>query len=209
MEERDDELIPTRATLIQRLQNWQDQTSWQEFFDTYWHLLYGVALKRGLTQSEAQDVVQETMISVSRKMPAFKYDPAIGSFKAWLLNLTRWRISDQLRRRQQQASQQELAQEPITEDEEKMASEHLISPDLEKLWDEEWEKNLLASATTKARRQMDPKQYQIFDFCVNKEWPPERIAQVFGLSLNQIYLAKHRMTELIKAEVERLKKEII
>src|SRR5882672_375357 len=69
MAQMPNELIPTRATLIQRLKNWRDQSSWQDFFDTYWHLIYGVAVKRGLTQSEAQDVVQETMISVAKHMP--------------------------------------------------------------------------------------------------------------------------------------------
>jgi len=45
------------------------------------------ALKGGLTAVEAQDVVQETMISVAKHMPTFEYDPAIGSFKTWLLNI--------------------------------------------------------------------------------------------------------------------------
>src|SRR2546426_12491692 len=92
MHEDADPLIPTRATLLQRLKDWQDQPSWQEFFDTYWRLIYGVARKAGLTESEAEDVVQETMFSVAKHMPSFKYDPAIGSFKGWLLTLTRWRI---------------------------------------------------------------------------------------------------------------------
>lgn len=200
-----DELIPTRATLLHRLKNWQDAASWQEFFDTYWRLIYGVAVKRGLHEAEAQDVVQETMLSVAKHMPGFKYDPAIGSFKAWLLNMTRWRIADQLRRRQ-----------PVTEYHEttdageanETSSAQALS-DLETLWDEEWEKNLLNVALEKARRRIDPKQYQIFDFYVNKQWKPERIAQAFSLSVNQVYLAKHRVTEAIKREVERLKREMI
>jgi hypothetical protein len=53
-------LIPTRATLIEKLKNWENQTSWREFFDTYWQLIYCVARKAGLTNVEAQDVVQET-----------------------------------------------------------------------------------------------------------------------------------------------------
>src|SRR6267143_3775577 len=93
------ELIPTRATLLQRLKDWQDRSSWQEFFDTYWKLIYGVARKAGMTVDEAQDVVQGTMVSGARQMPTFKYDPALGSFKGWLLNMTRWRITDQLRKR--------------------------------------------------------------------------------------------------------------
>ena len=47
-----------------------------------WKLIYGVARKAGLTDVEAQDVVQETMASVAKHMPTFKYDPVIGSFKA-------------------------------------------------------------------------------------------------------------------------------
>src|SRR6266498_1052034 len=94
-----DELIPTRATLLQRLKDWQDRSSWQEFFDTYWKLIYGVARKAGLTDAEAQDVVQETLVSVAKHMPTFNYDPALGSFKAWLLNMTRWRMISQFRKR--------------------------------------------------------------------------------------------------------------
>src|SRR5881296_865959 len=99
MSHQKDELIPTRASLLNRLKDWQDQSSWQEFFDTYWKLIYGVARKAGLTDVEAQDVVQETMASVAKHIPTFKYDPAIGSFKAWLLTKTRWCIIDQLRKR--------------------------------------------------------------------------------------------------------------
>jgi DNA-directed RNA polymerase specialized sigma24 family protein len=61
VQQADDEFIPTRATLINRLKNWQDQASWQDFFDTYWKLIYGLARKFGLNEEDAQDVVQETM----------------------------------------------------------------------------------------------------------------------------------------------------
>src|SRR6185295_216309 len=99
MPRHSDEMIHTRATLLQRLKDWQDQSSWQEFFDTYWRIIYGVARKAGLTDAESQDVVQETLVSVAKHMPTFDYDPAIGSFKAWLLNMTRWRIIGQFRKR--------------------------------------------------------------------------------------------------------------
>jgi RNA polymerase sigma-70 factor (ECF subfamily) len=96
---QDDELIPTRQSLLERLKDLGNSSDWQEFFDTYWRLVYGVARKAGLTDSEAQEVVQETMIAATKNLPTFQYNPAIGSFKAWLLNMTRWRIADQLRKR--------------------------------------------------------------------------------------------------------------
>src|SRR5438445_9646067 len=94
-----DELLPTRASLLSRLKDWQDETSWKVFFDTYWKLIYNAAIKSGLTDSEAQDVVQETVLCVSKSMPKFEYTAQDGSFKCWLLQLTRWRIGDQLRKR--------------------------------------------------------------------------------------------------------------
>src|SRR5438105_2832178 len=94
-----DEFIPTRRSLITRLKNWDDQQSWQEFFDTYWRLIYSVALKAGLSPSDSQDIVQETVVSVARQMPGFHYDPSAGSFKSWLMVITRRRIIDHLRKR--------------------------------------------------------------------------------------------------------------
>jgi RNA polymerase sigma factor (sigma-70 family) len=200
-----DELIPTRATLLQRLKDWQDQSSWQDFFDTYWNLIYGVARKGGLTPAESEDVVQETMISVAKHMPGFKYDPSIGSFKGWLLTLTRWRIADQLRKRGRHDFPADGAFDDSTMDN----TVDVVISDLEKLWETEWEDNLLKAAITKARRRIDPQQYQIFDCCVNKNWPPGKIASTFAVSVGQVYLAKHRVTEAIKREVERLKIEMV
>src|SRR5947207_466930 len=62
------EIIATRSSLIKRLKNWDDRASWKDFFDTYWKLIYGVARAAGLNDAEAQDVVQETIICVAKKI---------------------------------------------------------------------------------------------------------------------------------------------
>ena len=208
-----EELIPTRATLIERLKDWQDHSSWQVFFDTYANLIYGVAIRRGLTRLEAQNVVQETMLAVARNMPAFKYDPALGSFKSWLLNMTRWRIRDQFRKRMPlEEDRKPATSQTATGDKDDEAEGEAAIPtssDLDKIWDAEWENNLLEAAIAKAKRHLDPQQYQIFDFCVNKEWPPEKVAMTFSIPVGQVYMAKHRVAEKIKLEVERLKAEVV
>lgn len=203
-----DELIPTRTTLLERLKDWRDASSWQEFFDTYWKLIYSVAVKSGLKDAEAKDVVQETMISVAKHIPVFKYDRNLGSFKLWLLNMTRWRISDQFRKR-------ESLVVPMFQEETTPGTEWLeqfadpASANLEQLWEKEWEKTLLDAALTKVKRTLEPEKYQIFDFYVNKEWPPEKVAKTFSISVDQVYLAKHRITELLKHEIERLQRNMI
>ena len=208
MAEPNDELIPTRATLIQRLKNWQDQSSWQDFFDTYWKLIYGVAIKGGLTPAEAQDVVQETMIAVARHMPSFKYDPAIGSFKTWLLNMTRWRITDQLRKRGPFVGYHGSGADTATGTRMMDKVVDPTGPDLDALWDAEWEKNLYEAAVARVKRRLDPQKFQIFDLYVNKAWTPEKVAATFGISVGQVYLAKNRTMDLIKKEVKRLEREI-
>src|SRR5690242_3097851 len=93
--DKSDVLGSTRWSLIGRLKNWDDRTGWQQFFDSYWRLIYRTATRSGLTEVEAQEVVQETVLSVARKMKDFQANPGAGSFKGWLLQITRRRIADQ------------------------------------------------------------------------------------------------------------------
>lgn len=207
MQIQDRELIRTRTTLIKRLKNWQDQASWQAFFDTYWKLIYGVAVKSGLTGSEAQEVVQETMISVAKHMPGFTYDRNIGSFKTWLLTMTRWRITDQFRKRDPRCYARAEFQNNSNPSN-GPTLDNVADPaalDMASLWEEEWKNTLCEAAMANVRRTVDPAHYQIFDFSVNKKWASHRIAQTFGVTVGQVYLTKHRVTEAIKEEVKRLK----
>jgi len=71
------ELIPTRRSLLSRLKDRSDQKIWRVFFDTYLGLIYGLAIKAGLSESEAHDAVQETIIAVSKQMPTFKLSTAL------------------------------------------------------------------------------------------------------------------------------------
>ena len=88
----EDERVQTSWTLVGRIKNVQDQESWTRFYDLYKGLILGVSMKAGLAKEEAEDVLQATMASLSRKIGEFEADPKRGSFSAWLLQLTRWRI---------------------------------------------------------------------------------------------------------------------
>src|ERR1051325_58728 len=100
--------LSTRYSLLSRLQDWDDAESWRDFFETYWRLIYSVAVKAGLTETEAQEVVQETIISVAKGIHKFKRDPAKGSFRGGLRNGTPCGRIDQLRKRTPaEAEQQE------------------------------------------------------------------------------------------------------
>jgi RNA polymerase sigma factor (sigma-70 family) len=209
MSESPDETYATRATLLARLKDWEDGPSWQDFFDTYWKLIFGVARKRGLNDTEAQDVVQETMLSVAKSMPSFNYDRSTGSFKAWLLNLTSWRITDQFRKRGPfDASHSLDGTKDGASGLENRVDESGSDKELARIWDEEWRTNLLQIAINRVKVRLAPDKYQIFDFSVNKGWPSDRIAAAFRIPVGQVYLAKHRVAKMIRKEVEQLEADL-
>jgi len=211
-----DELLATRWTLIERLKNWDDQESWRQFFDTYWKLIYGVAVKSGLTHPEAQDVVQETVMSVCKSMPNFKADPAYGSFKAWLLNLTRWRITDQFRKRRPAVNTREKPPTSGSESSESDATPTAVAelvPDpsgneLEAIWNDEWEKHIVDAALEKVKQQSSAKHYQIFFLQAIKQIPSAKVAATLNLKVDQVYLIKHRLTKIFEESLKELETKL-
>ncbi|HVK58202.1 MAG TPA: sigma-70 family RNA polymerase sigma factor [Candidatus Kapabacteria bacterium] len=190
----DSELLPTRASLLSRIRDWQHE-SWQEFFETYWKLIYNTARRYGLSDAEAQEVVQETMIGVSRKIPSFEYRPEKCSFKTWLMNLIMWRITDQLRRRRTDQSLEGAALNIPDEGE------------FTRNWDEEWERNLIGAALERVKKDTSPQTFQVFAFCVLQKKGVEETARVLGVSKARVYLAKHRVSNRISREIERMKEK--
>jgi len=207
-----DEMLPTRWTLISRLKNWDDHESWREFFDLYWKLIYGVSIKSGLSPEEAQDVVQETVISVCKNINKFRADPAYGSFKGWLLQLTRWRILDQIKKR----SKEESARIHVhSGQDETSSSTSTVAriPDpaanaLDQIWDNEWERNMVAAALERLERQVSAKHYQVFFLHVIKQYPVEKVAQVAGIKPDQVYVIKHRLGAIFKQAISDLEKKM-
>jgi RNA polymerase sigma-70 factor (ECF subfamily) len=195
-------LLATRRSLVERLANWQDQQHWQEFFDTYWKLIYAVARKSGLTDAEAQDVVQETVITVAKNIT--KYEREAGSFCGWLLHITRWRIGDQFRKRA-----------PITlqhrprESSRATATVERVPDDanVQATWDAEWQRHIFQAALDRLKRKVDAKHYQIFDCLAVKLWSASKVASSLQVSIAQVYLVKHRLSAQLKREVAALEKQ--
>src|SRR6266498_2796314 len=216
MTDEPNEFLPTRHSLLVRLKDWEDQTSWREFFDTYWRLIHAVARKAGFSDGEAQEVVQETVLTVAKKIADFKARPD-GSFKGWLLQITRRRIADQLEKRDKvgQASRLlEAGKRPALrcDDATRTATVERIgdpaSFDLDACFEEQWQQRLLDAATERVKQQISPKQYQMFELSVLREWPVRKVALTLGVSATQVYLARHRVGRLLKKEVKRLERKL-
>jgi RNA polymerase sigma-70 factor (ECF subfamily) len=221
---RRDEVIPTRASLLERLKDLGDDASWKEFHRTYRELIFSVARRAGLNETEAEEVVQDTLISVAEKMPGFTYDPAKDSFKGWLLTVTRWRILDQLEKRRRvnpalsrpsgtlsHPMGEGRGEDRVSNDATSRTAtvERIADPvglDLAAIWDEEWEKNLLQAALARIKRQVHPRHYEIYHLHVILGQPVRDVARALGVNLAQVHLAKFRVGQLLKKEISRLQK---
>ena len=143
------------------------------------------------------------MLTVARRAGDFQYDPARGTFKGWLLQIARWRVADQLRKRLPEKPH--AARDPGTARTATIArAVDPAGPELEAVWNSEWNSSLLDAALDRVKRKVSPRQYQIFDCYVVKEWPAQRVQRDLGVNRAQVYLAKHRVASLLKKELEAL-----
>lgn len=193
--------ISTRWSLVERLKL-QDPASWQEFARLYGRLIHCVATQTGCTREEAEDAVQETLSSVAREIHRFNTTPNRGSFSAWLLTIARRRIVDQLRKR---PPEDRFVRFPGST----TATPTInripdLAADLDDCWDREWRHAVFQRAIEWLKTQVKPGHFKIFYLVVVKEQPVRDVAKTLNVSSAQVYLVKHRLSALLKRQVDQL-----
>lgn len=202
-------VIRTRRSLLSRIKNWDDQQSWQEFHETYAGLIRRAACQAGVTESEADDVVQETMLAVFKRIRDFRYERERCTFRTWLLGVTRRQVGNQFRKRQGKGRRPEPL--PLS-DGETGGIDDLPDPAshaLEELWDREWMSNLWQAAVERVKRKVSPAQFQIFDYRVLQEHNVAETVLALNVSSARVYLATLRLRRLVHREVARLRKQYL
>ena len=193
-------LLETRSSLINRLKATINGESWEVFFDTYGDLIFNVARRAGLPEADAQDIVQETIVKVHTSLDRFQYDRNRGSFKGWLHSVTRSRLAEHFKKQQKRLP----LNQPFNDTTDEPTAE-ISDPkglELERIWDEEWQKNLIHSSLTRTKRIVSPKQFQIFKcYCID-EWTVTEICKALNVNSAQVYMAKQRVGKLFKQELE-------
>jgi RNA polymerase sigma factor (sigma-70 family) len=200
--------LPTRQSLLTRLRQVDDQTGWEEFFNNYWRLLFGVARKAGLNEAEAEDAVQECVIIVSRQMPRFRYEPQRCSFKGWLLLILRQRVGRQFRKRLPSLAPDEAtpAFELGNSPEPNSGLPEPVEDQFTAVWEAEWQKHLIALATERLKKRVNDSAFQIFDLHVLRGWPAAEVARTLRINVAQVYLAKLRTGRSFRKGLEIVQK---
>jgi RNA polymerase sigma-70 factor (ECF subfamily) len=210
--------IQTSPSLLNRLKTGDDSESWREFYQVYGKLVRDFAIQAGLTDAEADDVVQETAIGMARHLPGYHYDRKVCRFKTWLLNQTSWRIKDQLKKRKKEsgwsgADPMSGGCPPVSRDDTPSTATINRVPDstatdLDAVFESEWRKNLFAAALQRTKEKFTLKQFQIFDLLVVKEWPAAEVARSLGVTLANVYVTRHRISTAVKKETKRLEHQL-
>jgi RNA polymerase sigma-70 factor (ECF subfamily) len=199
-----DDSIPTRASLLRRLQDLEGDPGWQEFFDIYWLFIFRNALAAGLGEADAEDVAQQTLIAVWKALPTFRYEPKRAAFKTWLIDILKCRIVD-LRRKQARRPTVTLAEEgtgtgPLA----RLPDPASTGPDAR--WDAEWEANLVRAAHERVWKRLSQRDRQIYEYYELRERNAGETACELGITVARVYVARYRVEKELKKEIEHLRK---
>jgi RNA polymerase sigma-70 factor (ECF subfamily) len=202
--------VHTRSSLLFRLRDWQDAASWEEFYRLYHKLVFALALRSGLARVEAEEVTQDVFKRVAETIHEFESDPARGSFRGWLMNLTRWRITDKFRERQR-AEAHRAPRGPAPDDDrtgtiERVPDANAPTPDAG--WDDEWRRHVLDAALARLARRVPAKQFQAFELYNRQGWTVLKVSKELGINPATVYVIGHRLTKQLKAEVEKLQAQL-
>jgi len=191
----------TRASLLLRIRDPHDRMAWGEFVELYAPLIHAYGMLRGLQDADAADLVQEVLRRVNSSAAQFQYDPNKGSFRGWLLTVTRNEIRKMAARRERQA---------IGSGDTQMQGMLAEQPD-ERADDEEWDRqyrwNLFHWAAARVKNEFRETTWTAFWRTVVEQQPVESVATALGISTGAIYIARSRITARIRQEVSAAEQE--
>jgi RNA polymerase sigma-70 factor (ECF subfamily) len=194
-----DSILPTSPTLLGRLGRLPaDQGAWGEFAERYGRKIYGWCRQWHLQESDAQDVTQEVLLKLARKMATFHYDPT-RSFRAWLKTVTHhaWRDFLDGRRRPGAGSGDSQVLEQLQSVQ--------AQGDLVGQLDEEFARDLLDEALARVRLRVQPHTWDAFRLLTYEGLSGAAAAARLDMKVATVFVARSKVQKMVQEEVCRLK----
>lgn len=190
----------TDQTLLIKLRNQHNEEAWSTFFKRYSVAMFCYARKLGLTPTEADEAVQESMITLMRALPKFNYNPERGLFRNYVFTIIHRRSAQIAKKRKQDHV-------PLGEwiPDNSESAETATEPD-----EEGWQAALLMSAWESLRRTgiFSDRTISVFEALCFSGQNVEAVAKAHGLAPNAVYQIKHRITKRLSVEVSKLSEGI-
>lgn len=161
-----------------------------EFAAVYAPLVLSMVRARGVGRSDDEDVMQQVLLEVLRKLPTFEYDRAKGSFRGYLKKIVCERALDLKRRRRPVGEVDESTPEP---------------DDALAAWcEEEWRQAHLEAALERVRREVSATTFRAFELLVIEARPVEEVAALLGHTPNHVCQSKLRVTRRLREHLKEM-----
>lgn len=200
--------LRTRASLLQRVRRWDDASSWDEFHRLYRQLIYGLGRRAGLNHADAEDVCQDVFRRVAQTIHTFESDPARGTFRGWLMNLTRWRIADKFGERPRGERLSGGKRDGDATGGTGTLERSPAPEEFTEAWEREWQRHLMDAACERLARRVSERHYQIFDLYVLRRTPATQVARELRTNVAAVYLIGSRLTRQMKSEITKLRRQL-
>ena len=177
----------TNESLLRRVRDPKDARSWREFATLYGPVLKRYARARGLRQVDAEDVAQEVMSILVKRLPSFEYCRRKGRFSGWLRKVANNQVNKMLSK-----PRPGLVRSSI------MESLRQSEAEATDLWERIWLRQHLSYCLVAVREEFAPNTFDAFRRVVLDEWPVPKVCAALGMNRNQVYLAKSRVLRRVK-----------
>ncbi|MFG0330751.1 MAG: sigma-70 family RNA polymerase sigma factor [Phycisphaerales bacterium] len=189
------QITTTHVTLLERLGEGSDSPAWDEFYRRYGKLIESFATRQGLQAADAQDVVQDVLVALSRSMRDFEYDPSKGKFRSYLKTITLRAVFRKFRQKKAAPAQGLVAGG---------VDDALHDEEIDALWETEWRQYHLRQAMRVIDAEFNEQNRTAFRLYVQDGCSAAEVAEALGVSVDQVYQAKSRilkrLSELIAAQ---------
>ncbi len=182
----------TSLTLLARVRDTSDQTAWERFVQLYTPLLVHWSRKAGLNDVDADDLVQEVLGLMLRKLPDFRHDGQ-HTFRGWLrtVTLNKWRELQRKRRARPLGSDDDLLDD--------LSQESSVA-----FWEVEYQQFLVARALEVMRANFEPATWQACMLTVCGGRSAGEAAKELNLSEASVYQARSRVLRRLREELVEL-----
>jgi RNA polymerase sigma-70 factor (ECF subfamily) len=187
-------MIATSATLLENLSERDNRAAWDRFLALYTPLIRGWLARHLPQPADVDDVVQQVLVVIVEKLPAFAHSGRAGAFRAWLRGITVNRLRMFWRTRPEAGPDPE----PLLQQLEDPTS------DLSQQWDREHDEQVLRRAMELIEPEFMPATWQAFRRLTLQGDTPEAVAADLGLTVNAAFIAKSRVLRRLREEVEGL-----
>ena len=191
-------MTTTSTTLLKAIGADAYSQRWTEFVARYQPVMESFLAER-FPDVDADDVMQETLVVIARKLPNYHYAPDTkGHFRNYLLGILKNKAREEQKRRNRAVRAEEAAKESV-------AMSQAVSPD-----EDAEARNWRLAAYEVALQQLlaDPRHSertrQIFIRTALKGESPASVAALFGTTRNNVDQTKNRMTAELKELARRL-----